>query len=525
MSEEKASGLKMVSIDESLCTKCGSCALACPMGIFRQARKGVIPETGNFEGCASCGHCVAVCPAGAVNHGSFPEGSVHTVSPSMMPSPEQALNMLRMRRSIRVFESKTVERKLVDAIIEGAKYAPTGHNVQNVEYVVVQDPATLEAVRTVTAEYYARMVAVLSNQALIDSLPAPRRDALLQMKPALPMFQAIDRAFKAGMDPVLRGASNLLVFHSVKMPFDRVNTTLAVENAMLMCSSLGLGSFYIGFIQAIVDMEPRLKTVLGIPDAHGIHGVIAFGYPKYTFSKWPDRRPAKVTWILPGNSETVTKLEEEEYRKNVEYWDNFSKNYDEDIDYDYGKRMRPLGAERLKKEGRFAKVVEFGCGTGFFSSVLLGMSDTVLVTDLSEKFLEIARERLKGMPNASFGIADCEQTGMPNGEFDMVFTGLLGNSIDTEKAYSEIYRILKPGGSFITYTVVFEMLDPEAKRQLFIRRTSRGKTGAPRYRERSIEDYRASAEKAGFKVVVGEVVRDPEDVMSVPFMYMKCVKP
>jgi nitroreductase/ubiquinone/menaquinone biosynthesis C-methylase UbiE/Pyruvate/2-oxoacid:ferredoxin oxidoreductase delta subunit len=524
MSEAKINEALKIVINESACTKCGTCALACPVGIFHQASKDAFPEINNSRGCISCGQCAAVCTEGAISHSSFPDGSTHTVDPFMLPSAEQALNMLRMRRSIRAFQEKAVEKELVDLVIEGAKSAPTGSNVQNVEYVVVQDPATLDEIKKSTAEFYAKMVMVLNNQALIDNMPVPRRDAMMQMKPMLPMFERIDKAFKAGADPVLRGASNLLVFHSVKTPFDRVNTTLAVENAMLMCSSLGLGSFYIGFIQAIVDREPSIQKIMGIPDGHGINGIIAFGYPKYTFNKWIDRRPAKVTWITPDNNDVLTKFKGEEYRKNVEYWDNFSKNYDEGIDHDYGRRMRSLGAGRLKKEGHFAKVAEFGCGTGYFSKVLLEMSDSVLVTDLSEKFLEIARERLKGMSNVSFKIADCEMNGMPDNEFYTVFTGLLGNSIDTGKAYAEIYRILKPGGAFITYTVLPEILDAESKYQLFMRRASQGKTPPPKYYERTLENFRMSAEKAGFRIATEEVVRDSEDATSVPFLYMKCIK-
>jgi hypothetical protein len=37
-------------------------------------------------------------------------------------------------------------------------------------------------------------------------------------------------------------------------------------------------------------------------------------------------------------------------------------------------------------------------------------------------------------------------------------------------------------------------------------------------------DESASAEKAGFRITTEEVVCDNEDAMSVPFLYMKCIK-
>ena len=128
----------------------------------------------------------------------------------------------------------------------------------------------------------------------------------------------------------------------------------------------------------------------------------------------------------PGHNNMTAKSRSAEYLKNVEFWDNFSKNYDNDIDFAYGQGVRPMGLRRLREEGRFGKAVEFACGSGYYSKALSEMCDRVQVTDLSEKFLSIAKERLKGLPNISFGIADCEQTGMPDNEYDLVFTGLLG---------------------------------------------------------------------------------------------------
>ncbi len=216
---------------------------------------------------------------------------------------------------------------------------------------------------------------------------------------------------------------------------------------------------------------------------------------------------------------------DEEYRKNVEYWDNFSKNYDEDIDFSYGYGVRSMGLRRLREEGRFGNAVEFACGSGYFSRALSEMCDTVRVTDLSGKFLAIAKECLIGLSNISFSIADCEQTGMPDNEYDLVFTGLLGNSIDVGKTYREFYRILKPGGVYVTYVAMFSLMDAELLRQLHLRQISRGRTSAPpKYYEQSFDAFRATAEKSGFKVLVHEQLRDSSDPTSVPFMYMKCVK-
>ena len=57
----------------------------------------------------------------------------------------------------------------------------------------------------------------------------------------------------------------------------------------------------------------------------------------------------------PGHNNAIAKPMSAEYRKNVEFWDNFSKNYDDDIDFAYGYGVRPMGLRRLQGEGRFGK--------------------------------------------------------------------------------------------------------------------------------------------------------------------------
>lgn len=519
-----------ISIDDNLCAKCGTCVVACPYGVFAQQDKLCVPEARLDVHCISCGHCVAICPAGAIAHPDFHEGRVKPIDRSLRPAPEQVMCLMQSRRSIRAFTDKPVEKALLERVVDGARTGPSPGNAQRVGYVVVQERAAMNKVVALLAENYGKVVFLLKNPAMLDSLPAPTREKFASVKPMLPVMERIVGRIKAGDDILQRGSPSLLVFHAPRAPNDpfgpKIDVTIAIQNASLMCSSLGLGSCELGYLEMIADREPQLQKLLGIPDDHAIYGMLAVGHPKYVFKNWIEKPMAKVSWILPGDKDALARLEKEEHRKNVEYWDNFSRNYDDDIDYAYGPRMRPLGIERLKNEGRLGKAVEMACGTGYYSKTISEMSDSVLVTDLSEKFLDIAKERLKGLQNVSFGIADCEQTGIPDNEFDTVFTGLLGNSIDLGKAYPEFYRILKPGGSYITYIAMFEMMDPEPKRLLRQRQISRGKTGAPpKYFEHSLDDYRTSAENAGFKVVVQEVVRDPEDAASVPLLYMKCVKP
>jgi hypothetical protein len=34
-----------------------------------------------------------------------------------------------------------------------------------------------------------------------------------------------------------------------------------------------------------------------LPETHQIFGALLLGYPRLKFKKWPERNPAKVTWL------------------------------------------------------------------------------------------------------------------------------------------------------------------------------------------------------------------------------------
>ena len=60
------------------------------------------------------------------------------------------LNLLRQRRSIRVFKEQPVEPEKVKLLSEALLRAPTSRNLQPCEFILVDDPATLD--RLVTAK-------------------------------------------------------------------------------------------------------------------------------------------------------------------------------------------------------------------------------------------------------------------------------------------------------------------------------------------------------------------------------------
>jgi nitroreductase len=76
-----------------------------------------------------------------------------------------------------------------------------------------------------------------------------------------------------------------------------INANLTLHNAALAAEALGLGCFYTGFVVIASNRDKSLARLLSLPETHEIYGALAMGYPRLKFKAWPERNPAKVTWL------------------------------------------------------------------------------------------------------------------------------------------------------------------------------------------------------------------------------------
>jgi arsenite methyltransferase len=108
-----------------------------------------------------------------------------------------------------------------------------------------------------------------------------------------------------------------------------------------------------------------------------------------------------------------------------------------------------------------ATVLDLGCGTGrdcFVLSKLVGPKGRVIGVDMTEAQLAVANQyvdyhtKLYGYasPNVTFSkgyIEDLESLGLENNSVDVVVSNCVLNlSPDKTRVFSEIFRVLKPGG-------------------------------------------------------------------------------
>ncbi len=285
-----------VAIDPEKCRKDGLCVGICEK-VFSQDEKGAVPVVAREGACNACGHCVLICPSGAVRVTSCPPGATHPIRNDLMPSYDQVREMIVARRSTRTFEDRPVEREIIERIIEGGRFAPTAKNSQSTKYLVIQDPALLRSIASRTAEWLGKMGERLKNplwRMLYRLAGEGDAGAIAQY---IEQFDHTARSMREGKDLILFKAPALLLFYADKADrFGNVNANLALQNATMIAVSLGLGSFYTGYVVTGCGYEKTIFRLLDLPRRYKIYAGLALGYPTIRFTKWIDRNPAEIAW-------------------------------------------------------------------------------------------------------------------------------------------------------------------------------------------------------------------------------------
>lgn len=116
-------------------------------------------------------------------------------------------------------------------------------------------------------------------------------------------------------------------------------------------------------------------------------------------------------------------------------------------------------------------VVDLGSGAGndvFVARSLVGDSGRVIGIDMTPEMVEKAsrnKEKM-GFDNIEFRLSEIEDLPLEQNSVDVVVSNCVLNLVpDKNRAFSEIYRILKPGGHFCLSDIVLKGELPESLRK------------------------------------------------------------
>ena len=208
-------------------------------------------------------------------------------------------------------------------------------------------------------------------------------------------------------------------------------------------------------------------------------------------------------------------------RKQEKDWGKIAENFDELSEYVVGEAINKEISEKLSKEKNLGEVIEFGCGTGYFTKAIAKNAEQIIATDISEEMLETAKRQLKDYKNICFQKADCIATTLPDKKFDTVLMVNLLHVIKSPfQALDESCRIIKPKGQLIAIDLTgYGMKKFEMLKLVFRYLRKMGKPPKSDKGNLSPDDVKYLAEYAGFKTEENKLLGD-----KIKAVYFKGVK-
>ena len=273
----------MININKSNCIGCGICIKDCPVRCIL-----VVDEKAdvNNNRCMKCGHCIAICPTNAVSSDEYDMSDVVEHKKEAFDiEPDRLLNFIKFRRSIRQFKDKDVEDEKIKKIIDAGRFTQTSTNSQDVSYIVVKDKK--EELRELVLEGLNDL-----GNSILSNLNDENKKFEGYAKSWIKMYQK-HKENPNQKDRIFFDAPVVILVVS-KTP---VNGALASTNMELMTNTLGLGTFYSGFLVRASQANNNINAFLGLDNSNSIITALVVGYPDVKYQRTVPRKDAQIAWI------------------------------------------------------------------------------------------------------------------------------------------------------------------------------------------------------------------------------------
>lgn len=265
--------LPAVSIDPSLCVRCGKCVRDCLARILKMPEDGP-PKMldGGAARCFRCQHCLAICPTGALCWSGKKASDSEPIR--SVPEPEVMMNLLRQRRSVRSFREEDAAPETLARLHEAMRFVPTGCNDHRLFFSYGATRRATDSLRRAASESVLAMIAE-------KSLP-----------PSIAHFAGMKSALLAGADIFFRGAPH---FAAIAVPPDakdaHIDPYIAATQFELLAGCFGLGTCWGGMATDLLSADEKLYERLKLPESVRLKIVLLFGYPAIDYARTPQPAP------------------------------------------------------------------------------------------------------------------------------------------------------------------------------------------------------------------------------------------
>ncbi|TGE33375.1 nitroreductase family protein [Desulfosporosinus sp. Sb-LF] len=181
----------------------------------------------------------------------------------------ELLEAIQSRRSIRKFLSKPVPEEYITQLIEAARLAPSGSNLQPTRFIVIKSDAARTQLSSATSLPFVTqapvVIACIVDTESFGSMETRARE--------LKEAGAFTDTPLDNMDPKLY-AKRKPMDQATAEGYLRLNAAIAIDHITLRAVDLGLGTCWV----MMFDQE-KAKQALGLDDNYNVVALIPVGYP------------------------------------------------------------------------------------------------------------------------------------------------------------------------------------------------------------------------------------------------------
>lgn len=227
------------------------------------------------------------------------------------------LDLVKHRRTIRRFKPDPVPDDCVEKIIEAARWAPSGFNMQPWDFVVIKDKELKDKIVGWVADYHKLIMRTEGAREPWQRVPRrPSHDPEMDYRVA-PVFILVlgDTRTNRGLPTSIRYDAERLrtIFVS-----SLANTYLYMS---LAATTLGLANEWVSSV-AVAYTHCLTKDLLGIPPDYEVYDMMALGYPAYklTSRKLLRNKGRMVHYDRSGPADFRTEAEVNDFIKRARVW-------------------------------------------------------------------------------------------------------------------------------------------------------------------------------------------------------------
>ena len=249
----------MIKVNSEKCIGCGMCVKDCAANnIELKGNKADIYT----NDCIMCGHCEAVCPKEAITISGYATKPVENKGTRL--NPEEVLDVIRFRRTVRQFQHKEIPKAVIGQILEAGRLTHTAKNLQDVSFIILDKKK--EKIEQMAVQLFRKV------------------------KPLADLFSPMARRNKID--------DHFFFFHApiviVIAAKDKGNGVLAAQNMEFVAEANGLGVLFSGFFTIAANSSRRIRKTLGIPKAAA---TLVLGYPKVKYQRSAQRNKLDVKFM------------------------------------------------------------------------------------------------------------------------------------------------------------------------------------------------------------------------------------